>query len=240
MWKLGDGETVKADLIKRRSYREQAPKPNEFFQDMYRRDFAQSEAADERRTTPGQREEREDRSARWYLDEQRVPRSGESISALFCSPTMELGIDIGGLSVVHLRNAPAEPGQLRPAFRPCRPERAGRTGLHLLFELLATRPPLFPEQAALVAGVVQAPRLDLCNRELLLTHLNALAISEIGLPGLETQGGERPSIMRLVADDNAEMPACTEVSAQGLRISSRQPTPRFKATFTPCDQRLRD
>ncbi len=36
----------------------------------------------------------------------------------------------------------------------------------------------FQDQANLVAGAVQAPRIDLCNRELLLTHLNALAISE--------------------------------------------------------------
>ena len=30
IWKLGDGDTVKADIIKRRSYKEQTPKPNEF------------------------------------------------------------------------------------------------------------------------------------------------------------------------------------------------------------------
>ena len=54
----------------------------------------------------------------------------------------------------------------------------------------------FQQQSDLVAGAVQAPRLDLCNKELLLTHLNALAISEIGLPGLEEQGGAKPSVMR--------------------------------------------
>ena len=35
-------------------------------------------------------------------------RQGE-LSALFCSPTMELGIDIRDLSVVHLRNVPPNP-----------------------------------------------------------------------------------------------------------------------------------
>ena len=35
-----------------------------------------------------------------------------------------------------------------------------------------------------MAGAVQAPRIDLCNRELLVTHLHALAITAIGLPGL--------------------------------------------------------
>ncbi len=76
----------------------------------------------------------------------------------------------------------------------------------------------FHQQAALVAGAVQAPRLDLCNRELLLTHLNALAISEIGLPGLESQGGERPSLMRFVIDDNDQMPLTPGVR-EGLRIA---------------------
>jgi Lhr-like helicase len=35
-------------------------------------------------------------------------RKGET-SALYCSPTMELGIDISELNVVHMRNAPPSP-----------------------------------------------------------------------------------------------------------------------------------
>jgi len=31
VWRLGDGETVKSDVIKRRSYKELDPKPNLFF-----------------------------------------------------------------------------------------------------------------------------------------------------------------------------------------------------------------
>src|SRR5208283_819796 len=52
---------------------------------------------------------------------------------------------------------------------------------------------------------------------LLLTHLNALAISEIGLPGLEPQGGTQPSLMRLIVDDNADMPLSPSVR-DGLKI----------------------
>ena len=49
--------------------------------------------------------------ADWFIDEKKTQPDhakirSKSISALFCSPTMELGIDIGGLAVVHLRNAP--------------------------------------------------------------------------------------------------------------------------------------
>ena len=75
----------------------------------------------------------------------------------------------------------------------------------------------FQKQAELVAGAVQAPRIDLCNRELLLTHLNALAISQIGLPGLESAGSERPSLMRLVAGEDPELPLAPAV-VDGLKI----------------------
>ena len=228
VWQLGDGETVKSDVIKRRSYKTQQPQPNRFFRDMYRRDFSQVKQlrADDHtgQLNTQTRLEREDRfRADWFLDTQRKVVDdkrvrSESISALFCSPTMELGIDIGGLSVVHLRNAPPNPANYAQ-----RSGRAGRSGQGaLVFTYCSSYSPhdrhYFQNQADLVAGVVQAPRLDLCNRELLLTHLNALAISEIGMPGLDTQGGDRPSMMNLVVDNGSELPVAPGVRA-GLELT---------------------
>lgn len=211
IWRLGDGSTVKADVIKRRSYRQQSPRPNEFFRDMYRHDFSTTK-----------RLRGEDHTGQLGTDI-RIEREEQfregKISALFCSPTMELGIDIGGLSVVHLRNAPPNPSNYAQ-----RSGRAGRSGQGaLIFTYCSSYSPhdrhYFQKQSELVAGDVQPPRIDLCNQELLRTHLNALAISEVGLPGLDEQGGARPSIMRFIEDDSNQMPLAPEVRS-GLDLSS--------------------
>ena len=94
LWKFGDGETVRPDLIKRRSYKEQAQEPNTFFRNIYRQDFTKSKrlAAGDHTGQLGveARQDREDRfRADWYLDESRKALDesrirSESISALFC------------------------------------------------------------------------------------------------------------------------------------------------------------
>ena len=95
LWRLGDGKTVKADVIKRRSYKDQQPKPNEFFREMYCRDFSPAKrlrAADHTgQLNVSDRQDREDRFRAEWPDEAKI--RSQSISALFCSPTMELGIE---------------------------------------------------------------------------------------------------------------------------------------------------
>ena len=240
LWTLGDGATVRPDPIKRRFYKNQTPTPNAFFREIYQRDFTKSKrlaAADH----TGQlgvdaRQDREERfRADWYLDESKKTLDesrirSESISALFCSPTMELGVDIGGLSVVHMRNAP--PNASNYVQRSGRAGRSGQGALVFTYcsGFSAHDRHYFQHQAELVAGAVQAPRIDLCNRELLVTHLHALAISAIGLPGLEAgMIGERPSLMKFVVDGDPAMPLSPGV-IEGLRIG---PTTfdAIKATF---------
>lgn len=208
IWKLGDG-TVKADLIKQRTYKDQAPRPNEFFQALYQRDFAKVKRLRGEDHT-GQL------STDLRIEREALFREGK-ISALFCSPTMELGIDIRNLTVVHMRNAPPNPSNYAQ-----RSGRAGRSGqAALVFTYCSTYSPhdrhFFNEQEGLVAGEVLAPRLDLCNKELLESHLNALAVSEIGLPGLDVTGEATPTLMRLVTEDNDKMPLAPGVRA-GLDI----------------------
>ena len=239
IWKLGDGETVKTDVIKRRSYRDNPILPNAFFADMYSREFSKAKRLRaEDHTGQLDKDDRLDREDRfkcdWWLDEKKTQPDiqkirSESISALFCSPTMELGVDIGGLSIVHMRNAP--PNSANYAQRSGRAGRSGQGAL--VFTYCSTYSPhdrhFFQQQADLVAGAVQPPRLDLCNKELLLSHLNALAISEIGLPGLEAQPGRPASLGSMVEMDAAEMPLSAGTRA-GLELSG-QMFDRVRAAF---------
>jgi len=59
-------------------------------------------------------EEREQREAAF--------RTGD-LRAMYCSPTMDLGIDIGDLQLVHMRNVPPSPASYAQ-----RSGRAGRRG----------------------------------------------------------------------------------------------------------------
>jgi len=208
IWKKGDGVTVKPDVVKQRCYKDQAP--NEFFKSLYQRDFSTM-----KKLRGGDHTGQLSADTRIKREEQFC--AGE-ISALFCSPTMELGIDINNLSVVHMRNAPPNPSNYAQ-----RSGRAGRSGqAALVFTYCSSYAPhdrhYFKDKENLVSGAVMAPRLDLCNRELLVSHLNALVVSEIGLPELDADGGARPSLMRFMVDDNDAMPLKSEVRA-GMSLS---------------------
>ncbi len=209
IWKYGDGNNVKPDVIKQRSYKDQKPKPNEFFKTLYQRDFSKvKKMQGEDHTGQLNTDTRIDREEKF--------RSGE-ISALFCSPTMELGIDIKNLSVVHMRNAPPNASNYVQ-----RSGRAGRSGqAALVFTYCSSYSPhdrhYFQEQESMVAGSVVAPKFDLCNQELLRSHLNAVVASTVGLPGLEAGNGGRASIMNFI-DENDDLSLSQEVKS-GLVLS---------------------
>jgi len=221
IWKVGDGKTAQRDVIKKRSYKTEGnDTPNKFFLGMYQAGLESDKvlrAADHTgQLNYEQRKDREDKfrcdSKEWRINQDPngkpdvVKIARESISALFCSPTMELGIDIGGLSVVHMRNAPPNPANYAQ-----RSGRAGRSGQGAVVftycsSFSAHDQHYFSNQADLVAGAVEPPRIDLVNQELLLTHLHALTISEIGLPGLDNDGGIQASVAAMVDLDDPAKP----------------------------------
>jgi superfamily II DNA/RNA helicase len=200
IWKAGDGRTVIADYIRTRSYKDNEMVPNYFFSELYKSslDSLNRLNADDH-TGQVQNDERQVKEERF--------REGE-IKALYCSPTMELGIDIKDLSIVHMRNVPPNPANYVQ-----RSGRAGRQGQPaLIFTFCSSFAPhdrhYFNNSTDMVAGIVMPPRIDLANEDLLRSHLHSIYLAHKGINQL------RNSITSLVdTSDKVNLPLSDDVKA---------------------------
>jgi hypothetical protein len=186
IWAKGAGEIPEPDPVYSRRaggavYTTTQRKVNEFFTDLYRvraRDLGDVAAAEH--TAQVNYKEREQRELAF--------RDG-ALRALFCSPTMELGIDIGDLQLVHMRNVPPSPASYAQ-----RGGRAGRRGQPALILTYCSGRSghdqyYFERRQEIVAGAVRPPRLDLSNRDLVRAHVQAIWFARV-----------RPEIGQSVAD----------------------------------------
>ncbi|MCB0922905.1 MAG: DEAD/DEAH box helicase, partial [Actinobacteria bacterium] len=103
------------------------------------------------------------------------------LPTLFCSPTMELGVDISEMNMVYLRNVPPTPANYAQ-----RSGRAGRSGqAALVVAYCAAQSPhdqyFFRDPKAMVDGVVKPPSIDLTNPDLVESHLHAEWLAATGL-----------------------------------------------------------
>lgn len=114
----------------------------------------------------------------------KAPASESSLNILACSPTMEMGIDVGGLDAVILRNVPPRPDNY--AQRGGRAGRRTRVGLVIAYARSTPHDQYFydhPEE--MISGEIPAPAISLGNRDVILRHLCAIAFgaAEPGLAG---------------------------------------------------------
>lgn len=172
-WTAGIGESAAHDPITVPNPPAGGRRPNQFFLNFYRSGAADSHGLEAREhTAQVPYEVRIEREERF--------REGK-LPVLFCSPTMELGVDIASLNVVNLRNVPPTPANYAQ-----RSGRAGRSGQPaLVVTYCSTGSPhdqyFFRRPDRMVAGQVAPPRLDLANEDLVRAHVNAIWLAQAGM-----------------------------------------------------------
>lgn len=246
LWKAGEGMSAR-----------QAHE-NAFFRNLYRNiakllsepahrlfDFEARE-----HTAQVQQEDRMEREARFRFTskdrEEWQAKHGhdlEWLPVLFCSPTMELGVDISSLNTVYMRNVPPTPANY--AQRSGRAGRAGQPALVITY--CASQSPhdqyYFRDPVRMVHGQVNAPTLDLANRELVQSHLQAIWLAEtgkkLGSSIRDLLDMEKPQDLPLtidLADELSKPAAQRKAHERGLAVLTMlkdELTPERASWYTP-------
>lgn len=189
LWKAGYGESGFYDPLSTPNAPSTGGSTNEFFKEYYGAiALGLTGLRGLEHTAQVSYDDRQDRE-KWF-------REGD-LQVLFCSPTMELGVDIADLNTVNLRNVPPTPANYAQ-----RSGRAGRGGQPALVFAYCTAGNshdqyFFKRPELMVAGAVSPPRLDIANEDLVRAHVQAIWLAETR----QDLGKSLKTILDLSGDD---------------------------------------
>lgn len=174
-----------------------------------------------------------------------IGETSRFLPMLFCSPTMELGVDISSLNVVHMRNVPPTPANY--AQRSGRAGRGGHAALAITYA--SSQSPhdqyYFRDPRAMVHGEVRAPLLDLANRDLIDSHLFATWLSCVDRPlhpciaELLVLGDPKrplqPEILAAMRQESVSQSSAKRIGSV-LELVEAELTPELAAWYTGRDE----
>jgi len=229
-WTESDGAQAFHDPIRMPNVPEGGGRTNPYFVNFYRdltTDLQGLEAREH--TAQVQYELREEREDKFKTAE---------LPILYCSPTMELGVDITELNVVNMRNMPPTPANYAQ-----RSGRAGRSGQPaLVFTYCTTGSPhdqyFFKRPDLMVSGQVSPPRLDLANEDLVRAHVHAIWLAETGISLgkslkeiLDLSGEE----LTLALFESIKLQADAPVARQRASVLAEKMMATIKSDLEACD-----
>jgi ATP-dependent helicase YprA (DUF1998 family) len=136
-------------------------------------------------------------------------------NCLVATPTLEMGVDIGALDMVLMRNAPPKPANYW--------QRAGRAGRRHRMAVIYTYcrrsnhdSYFFEDPTRMLGGRIETPRFNLHNEIMLRKHVHAAVLSEILLLDRQMVGGG--SVL-------------SEHDIQELRAAREEAFPQYLVTY---------